>query len=89
MDCGFYQTFMKWTLDGDRDAHKFTLRNAFKDMRYLESMADAAGLANPDGQRGEEQLRARRGRRRRRRLRADARHGGGQAERDHAAAKGK
>jgi hypothetical protein len=49
MDCGFYQTFMKWTLDGDRDAHKFTLRNAFKDMRYLESMADAAGMANPMG----------------------------------------
>lgn len=49
MDCGFYQTFMRWTLDQDRDAHKFTLRNAFKDMRYLESMADAAGLANPMG----------------------------------------
>ncbi|GGH30707.1 2-hydroxy-3-oxopropionate reductase [Alsobacter metallidurans] len=49
MDCGFYQTFMKWTLEGDRDAHKFTLNNAFKDMRYLESMADAAGLANPMG----------------------------------------
>ncbi|MCC2101269.1 MAG: NAD(P)-dependent oxidoreductase, partial [Hyphomicrobiales bacterium] len=39
MDCGFYQTFMRWTLEGDRDAHKFTLANAFKDMRYLESMA--------------------------------------------------
>ncbi|WP_460450873.1 NAD(P)-dependent oxidoreductase [Alsobacter sp. SYSU BS001988] len=49
MDCGFYQTFMRWTLEGDRDAHKFTLSNAFKDMRYLESMADAAGLANPVG----------------------------------------
>lgn len=49
MDCGFYQTFMKWTLDGDRDAHKFTLTNAFKDMRYLESMADSVGLANPMG----------------------------------------
>ena len=49
MDCGFYQTFMRWTLDQDRDAHKFTLRNASKDMRYLESMADAAGLANPMG----------------------------------------
>ncbi|PSC03445.1 NAD(P)-dependent oxidoreductase [Alsobacter soli] len=49
MDCGFYQTFMKWTLEGDREAHKFTLNNAFKDMRYLESMADAAGLANPMG----------------------------------------
>jgi 3-hydroxyisobutyrate dehydrogenase-like beta-hydroxyacid dehydrogenase len=49
MDCGFYQTFMRWTLDGDRDAHKFTIANAFKDLRYLESMADAAGLANPMG----------------------------------------
>lgn len=49
MDCGFYQTFMKFTLDGDRDAHKFSLANAFKDLRYLESMADAAGLVNPLG----------------------------------------
>lgn len=49
MDCGFYQTFMRWTLDGDRDAHKFTLSNAFKDVRYLESMADAAHIANPMG----------------------------------------
>ncbi len=49
MDSGFYQTFMKWTLDRDRDAHKFTLRNAYKDMRYLESMANAVELANPMG----------------------------------------
>ena len=49
MDCGFYQTFMKYTLERDRDAHKFTLANAFKDMRYLESMADDAGIANPLG----------------------------------------
>ena len=49
MDCGFYQTFMKWTLERDRDAHKFTLANAGKDLRYLESMADAAGVANPMG----------------------------------------
>lgn len=49
MDCGFYQTFMKWTLDGDRDAHKFTLANAYKDVRYLESMANAAQVANPLG----------------------------------------
>ena len=49
MDCGFYQTFMRWTLDGDRDAHKFTIANAFKDLRYLESMADAVGLVNPMG----------------------------------------
>ncbi|MDP9095033.1 MAG: NAD(P)-dependent oxidoreductase, partial [Pseudomonadota bacterium] len=49
MDCGFYQTFMRWTLDGDRDAHKFTLANAYKDVRYLESMANAAAVANPLG----------------------------------------
>ncbi|MBN8994889.1 MAG: NAD(P)-dependent oxidoreductase [Rhizobiales bacterium] len=49
MDCGFYQTFMGYMIDGDREAHKFTLSNAFKDMRYLESMADAAGMVNPVG----------------------------------------
>lgn len=49
MDCGFYQTFMRWTLEGDRDAHRFTLANAAKDLRYLEAMADAAGVANPMG----------------------------------------
>ena len=49
MDNPFYQTFMRWTLEGDRDAHKFSISNAFKDMRYLESMMDAAGVANPLG----------------------------------------
>jgi 3-hydroxyisobutyrate dehydrogenase-like beta-hydroxyacid dehydrogenase len=49
MDCGFYQTFMKYVLDRDRDAHKFTLANAAKDLRYLAAMADAAAIANPIG----------------------------------------
>jgi 3-hydroxyisobutyrate dehydrogenase-like beta-hydroxyacid dehydrogenase len=49
MDCGFYQTFIRWTLEGDPEAHKFTIANAFKDLKYLESMADAAGLQNPLG----------------------------------------
>ncbi len=49
MDCGFYQTFMGWTLDGNREAHKFTIANAHKDLRYLEAMADAAGIVNPMG----------------------------------------
>ena len=49
MDCGFYQTFMAYSLEGNRESHKFTLTNALKDMRYLESMADAAGLVNPIG----------------------------------------
>ncbi len=45
MDCGFYQTFTRWTLEGDPDAHKFTIANAYKDLRYLASMANAAGIA--------------------------------------------
>lgn len=49
MDCGFYQTFMGYALEGNREAHKFTLTNALKDMRYLESMADGVSLANPIG----------------------------------------
>ena len=36
MDNQFYQTFMEYTLRGDKEAHKFTLANAFKDLRYLE-----------------------------------------------------
>ena len=49
MDCGFYQTFMGYALDGNREAHKFTMTNALKDLRYLESMANQAGIANPIG----------------------------------------
>ena len=49
MDNGFYQTFMGYTLEGNREAHKFTLNNALKDLTYLESMADAARLVNPIG----------------------------------------
>lgn len=47
MDCGFYQTFMGYALEGNREAHKFTLSNAYKDMRYVESMANAATVATP------------------------------------------
>jgi 3-hydroxyisobutyrate dehydrogenase-like beta-hydroxyacid dehydrogenase len=44
MDCGFYQTFMGYALDGNREAHRFTIGNAWKDMRYVESMANAATM---------------------------------------------
>jgi 3-hydroxyisobutyrate dehydrogenase-like beta-hydroxyacid dehydrogenase len=47
MDCGFYQTFMKYVLERDRDAHKFTLVNAYKDLRYVSSLADSLAVANP------------------------------------------
>jgi 3-hydroxyisobutyrate dehydrogenase-like beta-hydroxyacid dehydrogenase len=49
MDCGFYQTFFKWVLERDPNAHKFALRNGLKDMTYLASFANSVGLANPVG----------------------------------------
>jgi 3-hydroxyisobutyrate dehydrogenase-like beta-hydroxyacid dehydrogenase len=49
MDCPFYQTFFKYVLERDRDAHKFTLRNALKDMTYLAAFANASNTANPVG----------------------------------------
>jgi hypothetical protein len=47
MRSGFYDTFMKWTLEHDENAHRFTIVNAHKDMRYLSSMANASGCVNP------------------------------------------
>jgi 3-hydroxyisobutyrate dehydrogenase-like beta-hydroxyacid dehydrogenase len=49
MDCGFYQTFFKYVMERDRNAHQFTIDNALKDLRYVEAMADAARLVNPVG----------------------------------------
>ena len=49
MDCGFYQTFMGYAVEGNREAHKFTLKNALKDTSYLANMADGVNLANPIG----------------------------------------
>lgn len=49
MDCGFYQTFFRYVMDGDRNAHQFTLSNAAKDMRYLAALADDGRVANPIG----------------------------------------
>jgi 3-hydroxyisobutyrate dehydrogenase-like beta-hydroxyacid dehydrogenase len=44
---GFYQTFMKWTLEHDENAHKFAISNAHKDMAYLTNLCTALGLVNP------------------------------------------
>ena len=49
MDCGFYQTFFSYVIDRNREAHKFTLTNAAKDMNYLAAMAKSAGIRNPVG----------------------------------------
>jgi 3-hydroxyisobutyrate dehydrogenase-like beta-hydroxyacid dehydrogenase len=46
MRSGFYDTFMKWSLEGDPNAHKFTISNAHKDMRYLAAMANEIGAVN-------------------------------------------
>ncbi|WP_417720906.1 NAD(P)-dependent oxidoreductase [Salipiger sp.] len=40
---GFFDTFMKYTVDRDRDAHKFSIANASKDVRYANAMAADAG----------------------------------------------
>ncbi|MGV2103123.1 NAD(P)-dependent oxidoreductase [Rhizobium sp. 21-4511-3d] len=44
MDCGFYQTFIAYSLTGDKTAHRFTLANAYKDLRYAENMANDAQM---------------------------------------------
>ncbi len=43
---GFFESFMRYAVDRDRDAHKFTLENAHKDMRYAAGMAADAGVTN-------------------------------------------
>ncbi|MDO6732776.1 NAD(P)-dependent oxidoreductase [Marinovum sp. 2_MG-2023] len=43
---GFFDTFMKYTVDRDRDAHKFAIANANKDVRYVNNMANDAGVMN-------------------------------------------
>ena len=49
MDCLFYQTFFKYVLERDRNAHQFAMRNALKDMSYLAGFASAASFSNPMG----------------------------------------
>lgn len=44
---GFYETFMKWTLEADENAHKFAISNAHKDMAYLTNLCTALGAVNP------------------------------------------
>jgi 3-hydroxyisobutyrate dehydrogenase-like beta-hydroxyacid dehydrogenase len=49
MDCLFYQTFRKYVIERDRNAHRFTINNAHKDVTYLAGFAQALGVANPVG----------------------------------------
>lgn len=43
---GFFDTFMNYVCDRNRDAHKFTIANGSKDLRYLNAMAAEAGVMN-------------------------------------------
>ena len=49
MDCGFYQAFFDFVLNRNENAQRFAIANALKDMTYLASFAQAAGVANPVG----------------------------------------
>jgi 3-hydroxyisobutyrate dehydrogenase-like beta-hydroxyacid dehydrogenase len=49
MDCQFYRTFFQYVLERDRNAHRFTLANALKDVSYLAGFAHALAVANPVG----------------------------------------
>ena len=49
MDCPFFQTFFDYVVGGNRDAHKFTLDNALKDLTYLVNFASSSATANPVG----------------------------------------
>lgn len=49
MDCPFYQTFAKYAIERDPNAHRFTISNALKDLTYLAGFAQALGVANPMG----------------------------------------
>ncbi|CUH75989.1 NAD(P)-dependent oxidoreductase [Tropicibacter naphthalenivorans] len=40
---GFFDTFMEYTVGRNKDAHKFTITNASKDVRYANAMAAEAG----------------------------------------------
>lgn len=46
MGNGFFETFMRYVVDRDRDAHKFAIANAAKDLRYICNIAaDAQVMA--------------------------------------------
>ena len=39
MNCGNFQNFSKYAVDGDPNAHRFTLANGFKDLAYYNRLA--------------------------------------------------
>ena len=49
MDCPFFETFFDYAVGGNRDAHKFTLDNALKDLTSLSGFANAVQATNTVG----------------------------------------
>lgn len=45
MNCGNFQNFSKYAVEGDPNAHKFSISNACKDLTYYTRMADGLGAA--------------------------------------------
>jgi len=41
---GFFRTFMKYVCERDENAHKFSIFNISKDIRYVNAMATDAGV---------------------------------------------
>ena len=46
MGNGFFETFMAYVVDRNRESHKFTITNAAKDIRYLNKMASDSNVMN-------------------------------------------
>lgn len=46
MGNSFFETFMRYVVDRDRDAHKFAIANAAKDLRYINNMAAEAQVVS-------------------------------------------
>ena len=40
MNCGNFQTFSKYAVEGDPNAHKFSIANGFKDLSYYSRLAN-------------------------------------------------
>lgn len=45
MNCGNFQNFSKFVLEGDPEGHKFSISNALKDLTYYNRMANESGSA--------------------------------------------
>ena len=56
LNTGFFQNFSKGVLERRFDAHKFTIRNCVKDIRYYNKMSDAEGLISHVGKGTERSL---------------------------------